>query len=256
MTSKRQLVLEAEDAPASQIEDNRAKLNAAYDSFVWKHGPMHARKASKVALTMPHGALALAAEAAGGQNGEAPSYQKSAIMSWRITTPPKRIERAEGIGDAVAITLSELGRIDLGRVAELLGTNEAEATAALSGAKSRAPFSTPRKTVGSLPTSTFRAWFAGSCTPRGLPGLRKNIAALQEVLPADWDASQITPNIGSTWIPPAVYAGFIKHLGYSNARVSHSPVTNTFSVWYDGGPRRNGPPHRRRTRPERSFRGF
>ena len=31
---KRQLQLEAEDAPASQIEANRGKLNAAYDSFV------------------------------------------------------------------------------------------------------------------------------------------------------------------------------------------------------------------------------
>ena len=139
-------MLEAGDAPASQIEDNRAKLNAAYDSFVWKHGPMHARKVSKIALMMPDGALALAAEeVAGGKKGGAPSYQKSAIMSRRVTTPPKTIERTEDIGDAVAITLSESGRIDLGRVAELLGTNEAEAEAALSGGEKPRAFFDPEE---------------------------------------------------------------------------------------------------------------
>ena len=172
----------------------------------------------------------------GGKKGEAPSYQKSAIMSRRVTTPPKTIERTEDIGDAVAITLSESGRIDLARVAELLGTNEPEAAAALSEGEKPRAFFDPEE----------NRWEAADLYLSGLvrrklhaaraAGLEKNIAALQEVLPVDWDASQITPNIGSTWIPPAVYAGFIKHLGYSNARVSHSPVTNTFSVWYEGAP--------------------
>ena len=157
-------------------------------------------------------------------------------MSRRVTTPPKRIERAEGIGDAVAITLSESGRIDLGRVAELLGTNEAEATAALSGGEKPRAFFDPEENRWEPADLYLSGLVRRKLHAATAAGLEKNITALQEVLPPDWEASQITPNIGSTWIPPAVYAGFIKHLGYSNARVSHSPVTNTFSVWYDGGP--------------------
>ena len=157
-------------------------------------------------------------------------------MSRRVTTPPKTIERAEDIGDAVAITLSESGRIDLGRVAELLGTNEAEATAALSEGEKPRAFFDPEENRWEPADLYLSGLVRRKLHAARAAGLEKNITALQEVLPPDWDASQITPNIGSTWIPPAVYAGFIKHLGYSNARVSHSPVTNTFSVWYDGGP--------------------
>ncbi len=232
---KRQLQLEAEDAPASQIEANRGKLNAAYGSFVSKYGPMHAQKVSKIAWTMPDGALALAAEeTVKGKKGEAPIYRKSAIMSRRVTTPPKKIEHAEDINDAIAITLSESGRIDLGRIAELLGTDEAGAIAALSKDVKPRAFFDPETNRWEYTGLYLSGLVRRKLHAAEAAGLEKNAKALKEVIPPDWDASQITPNLGSAWIPPAVYRDFIKYLGYSDARVSYSPVTNAFSVWYEG----------------------
>src|SRR5271157_1348774 len=95
---------------------------------------------------MPDGALALAAEeTVKGKKGEAPVYRKSAIMSRRVTTPPKPPEHAADINDAIAITLSESGRIDLDRIAGLLGTDEAAAVAALSKGEQPRAFFDPEK---------------------------------------------------------------------------------------------------------------
>ena len=56
---KRQLMLEASDAPPAMIEDHRKRLNAAYDAFKKKHGNLHKAGNAKIAMTMPDGALAL-----------------------------------------------------------------------------------------------------------------------------------------------------------------------------------------------------
>ena len=133
---------------------------------------------------MPDGALALAAEETIEREGQAPDYVKSAIMSRRVTTPPKMAESARDASDAVAIVLSERGRIDLERIASLLGTNEAGAIAALSeGEKPRAFFDpeTERWEPADLYLSGLvrRKLYAAEAV-----GLKNNIMALKEVIPA------------------------------------------------------------------------
>ena len=234
---KQQFMLEAGDAPARQIAANREKLNKAYDAFTAKHGKMHGQKAFKIAGLMPDGALALAAEApVKGKKNESPVYAKSAIMSRRVTIPPKVIEQTADVSDAIAISLSESGRIDTGRVASLLGVDEAGAGLALSKGENPPAFFDPEENRWEPADLYLSGMVRRKLNAARAAGLEKNIAALQAVLPPAWNASQIMPNIGSAWIPAPVYAGFIRHLGYSNARVTYSALTNSFSVWYEGRP--------------------
>jgi N12 class adenine-specific DNA methylase len=230
---KRQFVLESQDGTDQQIEGNRAKLNAAYDAFVKKHGKLNAKATAEIAFQMPDGALALGAEVV-GKDG---SISKSAIMSERITRPFVMAERADTPADALAVSLSERGAIDIDRVAGLLGVDVEKAAEMLSGGEKPLAFLDP-ETEG---WETADAYLSGTVKRKlyaaRQAGLTKNVNALEAVQPKQWDSTQISPNIGSTWIPPSVYRDFLKHLGYSSASMSFMSVTNTFSGDVDGEPR-------------------
>ncbi len=228
---KNQIVLESSGATDAQIAAGRQTLNAVYDAFVAKHGSLNASKVAKIADIMPDGALAQAAEKnVGGK------YVKSDIMSRRVTTPPQLAEQAADANDAVAISLSELGRIDIEHVAKLLGTDVAGAEKALSEGETPRAFYDPE-----LKRWEPRDLYLAGLIKRKLniaraEGLDANARALEAVIPEDWAPEDIKPILGSNWIPTDVYADFLKHLGYSGAHVSYSELTNAFSVSAEGNP--------------------
>jgi N12 class adenine-specific DNA methylase len=229
---RRQFALESQGGTDTQIEANRKKLNEAYDAFVAKHGFVSAPANAKIFAIMPDDGIIRAAETP--VKGKPSQFEKAPIMSTRVSRPPEAVERVENASDAVAVSLSEIGRIDIDRVAELLGTDRAGAEKALSeGDKPRA-FYDPE---------TDR-WEAADAYLSGLvkkkihaatgAGLDKNVAALEAVLPPRIETMNIAPNLGSAWIPPQVYASFIEHLGYRRAKVNYSALTNTFTVDAEG----------------------
>jgi N12 class adenine-specific DNA methylase len=223
---KRQLMLEASDAPPAMIEDSRKRLNAAYENFTKKHGSLHKQSNAKIAMTMPDGALALAVEDV-DKDGKT---SRAAILSRRVTVPPKPVERVTNAGEAVAVVLAETGGIDIDRVAKLLGTDAEGAAAALSEGDSPRAFFDPETDRWEPADGYLSGLVRRKLMAAKAAGLEKNVAALERVQPEDWDSTQITPNIGSAWIPADVYADFLKHLGFNKSSVTYSPVTNTFSV--------------------------
>nr|MBP6457160.1 hypothetical protein [Pseudoxanthomonas sp.] len=223
---KRQMILEASDAPAGMMEDNRTRLNKLYEAFTAKHGSLHKRATEKVAMTMPDGALVLALEEVGKDGSTKPA----AILSRRVTIPPKPVERVQDAGEAVAVVLAERGSIDLDRVAQLLGTDAKGAEAALSAGDSPRAFFDPETNQWEPADGYLSGMVRRKLLAAKAAGLEANVAALEKVQPEPWDSSQVTPTMGSNWIPEAVYADFLKHLGFSKGIVLYSPVTNTFTV--------------------------
>jgi hypothetical protein len=59
---KRQLILEANDAPAREMESNRGRLAGAYDRYVAKHGLLNDPKNNALVSQMPDGSLVQALE--------------------------------------------------------------------------------------------------------------------------------------------------------------------------------------------------
>ena len=230
---KAQLQHEMQDSPKEMIEANRAKLNEAYDAFTKEYGTLNDRKNAKLAYSMPDGGLIMAAEDVDKKG----KVSKSAIMSRRVTEPPKVIERAANIGDAVGISLGETGKIDVERIAKLLGTDEAGAIKALSEGEKPRAFFDPETQRWEAADQYLSGLVKKKLLAAKEHGLEANIAALEKVIPADWDASQITPNLGSPWIPPSIISDFLKYIGYDEAFVDYSPVTNSFSVGFKGAPR-------------------
>lgn len=223
---KRQMMLEASDAPTKMMEDHRKRLADLYQGFVKKHGKLHKRDTEQVAMVMPDGALVLALENVAQDGSTSPAD----ILSRRVTVPPKPVERVTNASEAVAVVLAETGSIDIERVAKLLGTDEEGAKAALSAGDKPRAFFDPETNQWEPSDGYLSGLVRRKLLAAKAAGLDANVRALDAVQPEPWDASQITPAIGSSWIPAQVYADFLKRLGFTSATVHYSQATNTFSV--------------------------
>ena len=242
---KRQIVLESEDAPKPDMERNRKELAAAYQRFTKKHGLINESANASLVSAMPDGALVLALELGYrpaitaamakrmGESAKDASATPAAILSERVVVPYAPPGKADSAADALAIALSEFGRVDTSRIASLLGVSEDEAIQRMADGENPLIFMDPEDEAW----QTRDAYLSGSVRRKlraaQAAGLEKNVAALEKVQPEQWGADKVTAILGSTWVPGEVYADFIKHITKSPASVHFAPVTNSFSVRVD-----------------------
>ena len=180
---------------------------------------MHARKVSKIALMMPDGALALASEEAGGNKAERflpkiAHYQPAchntfqddqrtriSARPWRSTSRNRPHRSAGSLNDWYKRSRSGRAspRAESGTLFPPEENCREPVDLYLSGLVRRTGAARRR---GLKRTSRH---FKRSSLPIGMPRRSRR----------HWRHLDT----------PAVYAGFIRHLGYSKGRVSHSPVT-------------------------------
>lgn len=246
---KTQLQLEAEDVPARQIEANRKKLSAAYHAFVDKHGPVNAAKNASLVAEMPDGALVLALEMSyrkeqkewtGKVKGKSKIYKvtrkesatPAPILKERVVRPYEAPTKAESPADALAISLSESGRVNIDRIADLLGTSSEGVIRDLYEQRDT-PLIFHNPESGEWETSS--TYLTGQ-VKRKLNaareiGLQKHVAALEKVQPKPIGAENISVGMGMSWVPADIYAAFINSLtGGSRAKVQFSALTNSYNV--------------------------
>ena len=240
-----QLNLETNAATSAKMEANRAKLKSAYDAFVKQHGYISEPKNAGVVASMPDEGLLLsleqkfkrevtAAKAKATGRKAAPAYaEPSAILSRPVGIPPKRNESADSIGDAVAMVLSESGRMDMDRLKELRGKTLEEVAAELTDGDKPLAYYDPEQGNALVEKNEYlsgnvRRKLAAARDAK----LEANIAALELVQPELWSSDKVTPKVGSTWIPAQVFAEFANHLlGTEDAKVTFAKLTNSFQVY-------------------------
>ena len=237
-----QINLETNAATTEKMEANREKLRAAYEAFVADHGYISEQKNASIISEMPDEGLMLSLElkfrpavnlAAAVKRGIKPrpaSAQQNAILTKAVAIPPGRKDSAASVSDAVAIVLGESGRIDVARVAELLGKTEDDALSALTDGDSPISYMDPETNE----VTEKNQYLSGNVRKKLLAaqeaGLKRNVAALEKVQPEAWSSDKVTVHMGSSWVPPAIYADFVSSLLGREASVSFSAVTNTFEV--------------------------
>lgn len=245
---KQQLILETEDAPSKKIEENRKLLAKAYQDFVDKRGPINADRNAKLVSDMPDGALVLALEMSyrkeqkewtGKMLGKTKVYKTvrpesatpAPILKERVARPYEPPTRAESPADALGVSLAETGRINMARVADLLGKTEDEAIAELfESADEPLIFKDPETEQWETRDVYLTGHVRRKLHAARAAGLSKHIAALGKVQPDPIGAENITPNIGMSWIPADIYADFLHHLTGERTRVHYSAITNAYSV--------------------------
>jgi len=239
---KKQLVLETEDAAAKMMEANREKLAAAYNAFVEEHGPVNRRVNLNLAMTMPDGGLITALEVKYQPERTQAQAEKTGLEVQREHAEPAPIlksrvvlkydapTRAATAADALAISLSERGVVDMERIAELRGVSPELAIAELQNHEKPLVFMDPETGTWETANGYLSGQVKRKLNSARTAGLDKNIAALEAVQPEPWTAENVTVRLGSTTVPNDVYAQFAEHLFGGRARVAHFSATNVFSL--------------------------
>ena len=239
----RQINLETEDAPSPAMEGNRAKLAAAYANFTKAHGWISEPSNAALVSNMPDGALVQALElsykpaisaARAKTIGEQPrdaTAEPAPILRQRVIPKYEPPTRAATAADALTISMSESGRIDLERMAALLGVPEEEVTAQLHDRMDDPLIFRNPETNTWEPRSVY---LSGQVRRKMIAaraaGMEKNTTQLERVQPEPVGAENVTVLLGSTWVPPATYADFFTHMTGQQPHISFSEVTNSYAV--------------------------
>ncbi|WP_455361269.1 DEAD/DEAH box helicase family protein [Streptomyces sp. SYSU K21746] len=154
------------------------------------------------------------------------------VLLSRVLEPRRLPVRATSHEDAIALAMEyDGGRLDMARVAGLLGTDAESAAAQVADAglayrdpeQNNAWEPSHRYLSGNVRTKLA----AAKKQAVGDPTFLGNVAALERVQPSDLAPSEIKAKIGAPWIPVDVYNDFLAHLGFEDASVLHAGGT----VW-------------------------
>jgi N12 class adenine-specific DNA methylase len=144
--------------------------------------------------------------------------------------------KIESARDALAVSLGQIGRLDLDHVAELAGRSRAETLEELGDGVFLNPngerWETADEYLSGKVVDKLDAAIAAAATDERY---QRNVEALSSVQPTPLAASNITVEMGQRWIPVEVVNGFASEvLGLTGNVVSYNDATRDWSVPGEG----------------------
>lgn len=235
-------VIDAQMADNDMVETDLApllaKLNEVYDAFVKKNGTLHDKWVSPFALLdKADGNRLLALERVVKDENGKPKVVKSDIFTKRVISRGQRATKADTPKDALVISYSEMGAINVPRIAELLGVDHDEAIAKLK--EGGDAFENPQ--TGLLEPSweylsgRVRAKLAAAraAVEAGEESYRANIEALEKVQPPMVRLEDAEIKFGATWVDPECMKDFLRDaFGAESMRINlgKNEVTGQWNV--------------------------
>ena len=219
------------EATNKAIEANRKKLNTAYDQFKAKYGLLNNQTNRKLFLDDPESPLLLAlefdydrgiSEAVAERTGvepREPKATKADILKQRVLFPPADSMKVSSAKDALLASLNYKGTVDPKYMASIYDKSQAEIEKELGDVVFRDPHAglvtADEYLSGDVKTKLLEAEAAG---------LKKNVAALEKVIPADKLPSQIHATLGTAFVPENVYGDFYKQITGAPHEVKYVPA--------------------------------
>ncbi len=235
-------VIDAQMADSDMMETDLAplqsKLNETYDAFVKKNGSLHDKWISPfVMLDKADGNRLLALERIVKDESGKPKIVKSDIFTKRVISRGQRATKADTPKDALVISYSEMGAINVPRIAELLGVDHEEAITKLK--EGGDAFENPQ--TGLLEPSweylsgRVRAKLAAAraAVEAGEESYRANIEALEKVQPPMVRLEDAEIKFGATWVDAECMKDFLRDaFGAESMRINlgKNEVTGQWNV--------------------------
>lgn len=223
---------QVENRSDAEVESARFRLNQDYDYFVGQFGPLSDSANVRAFAGDPDLPLLLSLETYDDDTGTA---AKTAIFRERTIQKRTPVLAVGGAREALVVTLSEKGRVDLEHIGKLLGKKEEEFLPELQGALFLDPETRRWETDDAYLSGNVRhkltlAEEAAKKDPRFL----LNAEALRSVQPADLKASDIDARLGAAWIPEADVSAFARDLLHghrpADVRVAHAAPVGLWTV--------------------------
>lgn len=202
-------LMDAERAGAGDAEVSalQGALNTAYDAYTAAHGLISSRANSAAFGQDSSYPLLCALEVLDEDGG---LLRKADMFSKRTIRPYERPTRADGPKEALAISLSERGRVDLPYMAALTGATVPDLVDALRGEVFRVPGTDRWQPADEYLSGNVREKlreaeeFAAHDR-----AFEANAAALRAVIPADIPPAEIGIRLGATWVPSEDVRSFV-----------------------------------------------
>ena len=230
----RELIALQADASAQEadLQGLRDRLNDLYDRFTAKFGHLNDSANTRIFQQDSVFPLLTALEKT---DSDGNVTGKADIFFRRTVRPYEPITHADTATDALAVSLGELGRVDLSYMASLTGKTEAELESELTGVvfrDVRCRIDDPKKIpfeqadLSFYPLVTADEYLSGNVREKlrmanrlmdALPQeqrqrLQVSIDALTAAQPKDLEATEIAVRLGSTWIPTSDIEAFIREV--------------------------------------------
>lgn len=247
-TLRQQMRLERSvDATEQEIEANRAELNRVYDDFLKKYKHLNSTTNRSIFLddTEAHliqglefdydkGVGKATAEKEGIEQREA-SAAKADIFQRRVAFPPQDYMTVSTAKDALLASLNYRGRVDGAYMAEVYGKPMGEIVKELGDVV----FDDPQDGIvtadeylsGDVKTKLAEAKAAAQDNAK----YRRNVEALEKVIPKDKTPSEISVSIGAAFVPAEVYEQFVKHISGGSATASYVKATGQWLMAFNTG---------------------
>ena len=240
-------VASLDDADHAHLQQ---QLNDRYDRYVTKCGPLNRFRLVRTGRTDPitgadryrrlhpsmggfdddpdfHTVLALE-----HFDPDAQVAVKAPIFNQRVLAPSLVRHGADSAQDALAISLDESGRVDLPRIADLLGGTEEAALAQLADLVFRDPASGELLPAEDYLSGDVRVRLdAARQAAETEPAFKLNVEALERVVPSDLAPVDIDARLGAPWIPASDVEAFCTELlGAQGIEVEHAPLTASWAI--------------------------
>lgn len=233
-----------------QYLEARNKLNRLYDAFVSRYGSLNATGNRRLFSQDPQSGLLLALES---QDEETGAFTKAKIFSERVLSPVTAPTSADNPRDAMMLSMSYYGEISRPVIMRLLGReNTDEHWAEIEDELSDFMFLDP-ETRRYLPRDIYLSGNVreklevAEIAAQTEPDLyRNNVEALRAIQPRELSPSDITVQMGASWIPESDIKAFIRDMllsdtseSESDIDIEYAPLLNTWKI--DLGPARYNP---------------
>jgi N12 class adenine-specific DNA methylase len=192
----------------------RKDLNKVYDKFVAKHGYLNSPKNKRDLAQDPDFGIVSAIEKYTlDKKSKKESAAKADIFRKRTVNPIIKIDKADNPSDALALSLSNTGAVDIDYMAELTGQKPADIVKALKGFIYKDPATNTYVTAEEYLSGNVRqklelAEFWGRTDPEAA----ENVEALKKVQPVDLTPEEISVNLGTPWIPESDLRDFAQEM--------------------------------------------
>ena len=232
--TRRLIQLQTEDASDAEITAEQRRLNRLYDAYTVKHGLISNRE-NKRAFSDDSSYYLLCSLEILDEDGK---LERKADMFTRRTIQPHRpVEHTETAAEALAVSLNELGRVDMEYMSRLCGKSETEIAAELSGVIFRIPGEERCATADEYLSGNVREKLReAEAAAKADPSFNINVEALKAAQPRELTASEIDVRLGATWIEPRYIAQFMfntfqpTYWASRSMSVNYSPYTSEWRI--------------------------
>ena len=232
--TRRLIQLQTEDASDAEIAAEQQRLNTLYDAYTAKHGLISSRE-NKRAFSDDSSYYLLCSLEILNEDGK---LERKADMFTRRTIQPHRpVEHTETAAEALAVSLNELGRVDMEYMSRLCGKSETEIAAELSGVIFRVPGTERYVTADEYLSGNVREKLReAEAAAKDDASYNINVEALKAAQPRELTASEIDVRLGATWIEPRYIEQFMvntfqpTYWASRSMSVNYSPYTSEWRI--------------------------